>query len=79
MFDKAVLSILLYDSEIRGIEDLELLEKVHLRFCKIILKLKPSTFSNVVYIELGRYATCLTVQIRMIKFWGRLVKKCQRH
>ena len=36
MFDKAILPILLYGSEIWGFENLDLLEKVHLRFCKII-------------------------------------------
>ena len=36
MFDKAILPVLLYGSEIWGFENLDLLEKVHLRFCKII-------------------------------------------
>lgn len=73
MFEKAVAPILLYGSEVWGFENLEILEKVHLRFCKIILGIKQSTPSNIVYGELRRYPLLLTAKIRFIKFWCRLV------
>lgn len=43
MFDKAIEPILLYGSEIWGFENLEILEKVQLYFCKHTLRLKQST------------------------------------
>ena len=43
LFDKAVLPVILYGSEIWGFENLDLLEYLHLRFCKTILCLKDST------------------------------------
>jgi hypothetical protein len=43
MFDKTILPILLYGSEIWGFENIDIIERVHLRFCKLILHLKQST------------------------------------
>ena len=73
MFDKAIVPILLYGSEIWGFENLDLIEKVHLRFCKIILNLKQSTPNSIVYGELGRYPLSISVKLRMVKFWCRIV------
>ena len=73
MFDKAILPVLLYSSEIWGFENLDVLEKVHLRFCKLILNLKQTTPNSIIYGELGRFPISLTVKMRMIKFWCRLV------
>ena len=41
--DKTILPILLYGSEIWGFENIDIIERVHLRFCKLILHLKQST------------------------------------
>ena len=61
MFDKAILPVLLYSSEIWGFENLDVLEKVHLRFCKLILNLKQTTPNSIIYGELGRFPISLTV------------------
>jgi hypothetical protein len=46
--------ILLYGSEIWGFsKNIQCLEKVQLRFCKLLLKLKTSTPSYMIYGELG--------------------------
>ena len=37
MFDKMVTPILLYGCEIWGFENLDIIEKIHLKFCKIVL------------------------------------------
>ena len=43
LFDKLVKSILLYSCEIWGFGNNDILEKVYLKFCKIILHLKATT------------------------------------
>lgn len=73
MFDKAILPILLYGSEIWGFEKFDILERVHLKFCKIILNLKQTTPASIVYGELGRYPISVSIKLRMVKFWCRLV------
>ena len=73
LFDKMVLPILIYGSEIWGFENIDILERVHLQFCKMILHLKQSTPNFIVYAELGRYPITVSVKLRMINFWSRLL------
>ena len=73
MFDKTILPILLYGSEIWGFENIDIIERVHLRFCKLILYLKQSTPNFMVYGELGRYPISVIMKVRMIRFWCRIL------
>ena len=43
MFDQDILPILLYGAEIWGLENNHILEKLHLRFCRILLMVNNST------------------------------------
>ena len=43
LFDKVVLPVLLYSCEIWGNENIDVIERVHLKFLKHILNLKSST------------------------------------
>jgi hypothetical protein len=49
LFDSLVKPILLYGSEVWGYENLKILERVHLQFCKRILNLRLSTPNVMVY------------------------------
>ena len=73
MFDKTILPIhvLLYGSEIWGFENIDIIERVHLHFCKLILHLKQSTPNFMVYGELGRYP----ISVIMIRFWCRILNR----
>jgi len=73
LFDKLVVPIVLYGSEIWGYENLDIIEKLHLKFCKYILGVKSSTPSVMVYGELGRSPLSIEVKIRMIGYWCRLL------
>lgn len=64
MFDKMIVPILLYDSELWGFENLCIIEKLHLKFCKLVLSLKTSTPNFMIYGELVRYPLCVKVKIR---------------
>ena len=43
LFDKIIIPMLTYGSEIWGYENIDILEKVHVKFCKLLLNLKTST------------------------------------
>ena len=51
----------------------EVLGRVHLKFCKILLKLKFSTPNLMVYGELGRYPIDIDIKVRTISYWARLL------
>lgn len=74
MFDSMVEPILLYGSEVWGFEDMYLIEQVHLKFCKRILRVRNTTANFMVYGELGRFPLELRDKLRMISFWAKLVQ-----
>ena len=55
LFDKIIIPMLTYGSEILGYEIIDILEKVHVKFCKLSLNLKTSTPNFMLYCEIGRY------------------------
>jgi hypothetical protein len=59
--------ILLYGSEIWGYsKNIDCLKKIQLRFCKLLLKLKSSAPTYMIYGELGRFPIEIDIQIRMV-------------
>ena len=69
LLDTLVLPIMTYECEIWGHDNFVLLEKLHLKFCKITLEIKTSTLGYIVYGELGRYPLRITIMKRMIGYW----------
>ena len=65
--------ILLYGCEIWGFGNNDVLEKVHLKFCKLILNLKTSTPNYMIYSELGRYPVEIHIKIRIISFRAKII------
>ena len=55
LFDKIIIPMLTYGSAIWGCENIDILEKLHVKFCKLLLNLKTSTPNFMLYGELGRY------------------------
>jgi hypothetical protein len=72
-FDKLVKPILLYGCEIWGSGNNDILEKVHLKFCKIILHLKTTTPNCMIYGELGLYPLDIDIKLRNILYWAKLI------
>ena len=73
LLDKMVKPILLYGCEIWGLGNIEIIERVHIKFCKLLLQLQNSTPTYMIYEELGRYPTVLDVKIRILSFWSKLL------
>ena len=73
LFDKLVTPILLYGSEIWAYENNDIIEKLHLRYCKYILGVNKSTTSSMVYGKLCRYPLNIEYTSRCILFWARII------
>ena len=78
LFDSLVSPVLLYASEVWGFENKDNIERVHLQFCKNILKVRNSTPNYMVYGELGRFSLEIIVKIKMILFWNELLSKSNK-
>ena len=64
--------VLLYGCEVWAHEGTDILEKLHLIFCKYVLGVNKSTCTNMVYGELGATPFSLISQSRMVMFWARI-------
>ena len=69
LFDKIVKPILLYGCEIWVFCNFEVIEKVHLKFCKLLLKVKKTTPNCMIYGEIGAYPLYCSVKSQMINYW----------
>ena len=72
LFDVLVKPVSLYGCEVWAHEGTDILEKLHLRFCKYVLGVNKSTCTNMVYGELGATPLSLISQSRMVMFWARI-------
>ena len=50
-------------------------ERVHLKFCKWVLKVSKSTTNEMVYGELGRCPLILEKKVRIVKYWLKIVHR----
>ena len=73
LFDSTIAPIIMYGSEVWGYTNLTLVEKLHLKFCKILLNVCNSTTSVMVYGELGRLPLSIQIKCRLLNFWFKLV------
>ena len=54
LFDKLILPILNYNGEVWGFSKADVIERIHLRFCKQLLGVRVQLQNNFIYRELGR-------------------------
>ena len=79
LFDKTIKPILLYGSEIHGFGNIDILERVQLKFLKYILNLKASTPSFMVYGETGVTPLAIDIKTRIISFWTKITDIEKNH
>jgi hypothetical protein len=73
LFDKYISPILNYGCEIWGFHPGLNVERIHLSFCKQLLKVKRSTQNDFVYGILGRFPMVIIRYMRIIKYWINIV------
>ena len=73
VFDTYVASVLNYGAEVWGFHPGNDIEKVHTRFCKMILKVKNSTPNFMVYTELGRLPSAYYKKITYFEVLGKII------
>lgn len=71
LFDNTILSILLFNCEVWGYENVNDIEKVHIEFLRRITNSRKSTPSYMIYGELGRFP--LEILIKSRKYWNSLI------
>jgi hypothetical protein len=74
LFDLLVVPIHLYGSEIWGVYNYKDVEKIHIRFCKLVLGVKKQTPNLAIYGELGRFPLFVLAKERAVKFWLKIKK-----
>lgn len=73
LFDKLVLPILNYSSEVCGFIHGNAIERTHLSFCKQLLGVKKSTQNDFIYGELGRLSLQSLRFYNIVKYWTKIV------
>ena len=74
IFYSKVQPILLYSSEIWGLQRLENIETINLMACKRFLGVPIRTPNKMVYGDLGRFPLLINRYISCIKYWFRLLE-----
>ena len=74
LFDKLILPIITYGCEMWGFGNNDLVRKLQLKYYKIVLKLRQSTPSQMIFGEIGKHPLDVTIKNRIMNFWFRLVE-----
>lgn len=69
LFDRMVEPILIYCTEVFGVYNTNVIDKIHIKFCKKILGVKTQTPNLAVLGELGRYPMSLICKEIVLKYW----------
>ena len=79
-FDCQILPILEYGSDIwyTG-DDVNDLEKIHLKFIKSTLGVRKQTPTPAIYGDTGRFPLIIRQHIKAVKYWCRILKLSQSH
>ena len=77
LFEKTIKPILLYGCEIWGYGNLDVIERVQLKYFKYIFNMKKSTPSYMVYGKLGITPLKVDISTRIVSFWSKLVNNIE--
>jgi len=73
LFDTMVAPILLYGLEVWGFENVDIINRFQLKFVKIVLGLKQTTPSCMVYGELGLLPLSTQIKSRVLNYWCKVL------
>ena len=74
LFDKFILPILTYGSEVSGFSKVDNIERTHLQFFKHLLGVKIQTQNNFAYGELGRVPLINHRLVSVIRYWFKVIQ-----
>ena len=74
LFDKLILPIFTYGSEISGFSKADAIERIHLQFCKHLFGAKIQKQNNFIYGELGRVPVRNHRLVSAIRYWFKIVQ-----
>ena len=72
LFDQMVVPILLYGSEVWGFEEATVIESLHSRFCKKLLRVHKYTPNCIALCELGRVKLTAKINTRILNYWLKI-------
>ena len=72
LFDTLVTPVLLYACEVWGFENINAIETLHVKFCKMLLKINKTSANCIALGELGRLKLKRQIDKRIINFWIKL-------
>lgn len=64
--------LLTYGAEVWGFHSAEDIERLHLKFCKRILKVGKSSSNAAAHGELGRFPLSYNRKLRILKYWLKI-------
>ena len=74
LFDRAILPILTYGSEIWGYKEYKSIEKVQIKFLRRKLGLGQSTSIDAFLGETGREPIAIHCHVKVLKYWFKIKK-----
>ena len=73
VFDKLVVPVLNYGSEVLDFHIGNAIERIHMQFCKRLLGVKKGTQNDFVYGELGRCPMRNNKMYNIVKYWTKVI------
>ena len=74
LFDTLVSSVLSYSSEVWGFSEAKKIETLHLQYLKMLLGVRKTTPTCIIYKETNRYPLILRRYFRVLKYWLKILK-----
>ena len=69
--------VLSHGCEVWGFHTASAIERVHLKFCKLVFKVSKSTCNEMIYCELERYPLIIERIVRILSYWLKIVHNDQ--
>jgi len=73
-FDSQVQQILLYASEVGGLDCCDIIKNVHLFAVKMFLNVSKHTPNTLIYSETGRFPLPINAILRSVKYWLHILE-----
>ena len=79
VFYHTIIPILLYGCEVWGIENTDIIERLHNEFLRKMTFLRKSIPLYMLHSELGRYSLKVNIKVRMLNYWFSVINGRQNN